>query len=124
MRDTCKRLGGDPDKINPYVPVDLVIDHSVQVSVNNHLILQLPEQHFSRQDISFCRDIKPFCFPFLTCLFMYFQVDHFRSADALQKNLDMEMERNAERFSFLKWGSKAFNNLTIVPPGAGIVHQV
>lgn len=81
MRDTCKRLGGDPDKINPLVPVDLVIDHSVQV-------------------------------------------DEYGRNDALDKNLELEMQRNAERFTFLKWGANAFKGLTIVPPGAGIVHQV
>jgi aconitate hydratase len=52
------------------------------------------------------------------------QVDEFGSPDALQKNLQLEMQRNAERFAFLKWGSNAFQNLTIIPPGAGIVHQV
>lgn len=52
------------------------------------------------------------------------QVDYSRSESAFQKNLDKEMERNKERFSFLKWGSKAFNNMRIVPPGSGIVHQV
>lgn len=77
MRDTCKRLGGDPDKINPLVPVDLVIDHSVQV-------------------------------------------DEYGRNDALDKNLELEMQRNAERFTFLKWGANAFMGLTIVPP----VHQV
>lgn len=81
MRDVTKRLGGDPTKINPGVPVDLVIDHSVQV-------------------------------------------DKFRSKDALEQNLELEMKRNKERFVFLKWGAKAFDRLTIVPPGAGIVHQV
>jgi aconitate hydratase len=81
MRDSLKDLGGDPAKINPRVPVDLVIDHSVQV-------------------------------------------DEYGTKDALQKNLDLEMERNEERFRFLKWGANAFKNLTIVPPGAGIVHQV
>jgi aconitate hydratase len=81
MRDATKRLGGDSSKINPGVPVDLVIDHSVQV-------------------------------------------DKFRTADALEKNLELEMERNKERFVFLKWGAQAFKGLTIVPPGAGIVHQV
>jgi len=81
MRDATKRLGGDPSKINPKVPVDLVIDHSVQV-------------------------------------------DKFRTKDALEKNLEMEMARNKERFTFLKWGAKAFDGLTIVPPGSGIVHQV
>jgi hypothetical protein len=81
MRDAMKRLGGDPSKINPRVPVDLVIDHSVQV-------------------------------------------DKFRTKDALEKNLELEMERNKERFVFLKWGAMAFQGLRIVPPGSGIVHQV
>jgi len=81
MRDATKRLGGDPSKINPRVPVDLVIDHSVQV-------------------------------------------DKFRTKEALEKNLELEMHRNKERFIFLKWGAKAFKGLTIVPPGSGIVHQV
>jgi aconitate hydratase len=52
------------------------------------------------------------------------EVDEFGSPEALKKNLELEMQRNAERFSFLKWGAKAFQNLTIIPPGAGIVHQV
>jgi aconitate hydratase len=81
MRDAIKRLGGDPSKINPLVPVDLVIDHSVQV-------------------------------------------DYARSTDAKDKNEVLEFQRNKERFAFLKWGSKAFDNFTIVPPGSGIVHQV
>lgn len=81
MRDATRKLGGDPSKINPIVPVDLVIDHSVQV-------------------------------------------DEFGTSDALEKNLELEMYRNKERFTFLKWGAKAFQGLTIVPPGAGIVHQV
>jgi aconitate hydratase len=81
MRDATKRLGGDASKINPRVPVDLVIDHSVQV-------------------------------------------DKFRTPDALEANLSLEMSRNKERFTFLKWGQTAFDGLTIVPPGAGIVHQV
>jgi aconitate hydratase len=81
MRDCVARLGGNPKKINPLVPVDLVIDHSVQV-------------------------------------------DASRSADALDKNEALEFERNAERFTFLKWGSTAFEGLQIVPPGNGIVHQV
>ncbi|CAG9838181.1 unnamed protein product [Diabrotica balteata] len=81
MRDKVKELGGDPKKINPKCPADLVIDHSIQV-------------------------------------------DFVRSADALQKNQDLEFERNHERFTFLKWGAKAFDNMLIVPPGSGIVHQV
>lgn len=81
MRDAMHRLGGPPEKINPLVDVDLVIDHSVQV-------------------------------------------DYSRSPEALGLNHEKEMERNSERFAFLKWGSKAFSNLLIVPPGSGIVHQV
>lgn len=81
MRDKVKELGGDPKKINPRCPADLVIDHSIQV-------------------------------------------DFVRSADALEKNQDLEFERNHERFTFLKWGAKAFDNMLIVPPGSGIVHQV
>ncbi|XP_008200453.2 cytoplasmic aconitate hydratase [Tribolium castaneum] len=81
MRDAVKGLGGNPEKINPSCPADLVIDHSVQV-------------------------------------------DFARSPSALKKNEDLEFERNQERFTFLKWGAKAFNNMLIVPPGSGIVHQV
>ncbi|XP_045456295.1 cytoplasmic aconitate hydratase-like [Melitaea cinxia] len=81
MRDAVKDLGGNPDKINPICPADLVIDHSVQV-------------------------------------------DFARSSDALAKNQELEFTRNKERFQFLKWGAQAFNNMLIVPPGSGIVHQV
>lgn len=81
MRDAVLSLGGDPDKINPTCPSDLVIDHSIQV-------------------------------------------DFSGDADALVKNQDLEFERNKERFTFLKWGAKAFNNMLIIPPGSGIVHQV
>jgi aconitate hydratase len=81
MRSAMQRLGGNPKKINPLVPVDLVIDHSVQV-------------------------------------------DYFNSADALELNIDMEFARNRERYEFLRWGQKAFNNFRVVPPGTGIVHQV
>src|SRR3954467_8255068 len=81
MRAAMQRLGGDPKKINPLVPVDLVIDHSVQV-------------------------------------------DYFNSPDALELNIDMEFARNRERYEFLRWGQKAFNNFRVVPPGTGIVHQV
>ena len=81
MRSAMERLGGDPKKINPLVPVDLVIDHSVQV-------------------------------------------DYFNSAEALDLNIDMEFSRNRERYEFLRWGQKAFDNFRVVPPGTGIVHQV
>lgn len=81
MRDAMNKLGGDSNKINPLVPVDLVIDHSVQVDVA-------------------------------------------RSENAVQANMDLEFQRNKERFGFLKWGSNAFHNMLVVPPGSGIVHQV
>ncbi len=81
MRDAVARLGGDPKKINPLVPVDLVIDHSVQV-------------------------------------------DFFATADALNRNAEIEFQRNRERYEFLKWGQKAFRNFRVVPPMTGIVHQV
>lgn len=81
MRDGMKALGGDPKKINPLIPVDLVIDHSVQV-------------------------------------------DYFGSADSLAKNVEVEFERNKERYEFLRWGQQAFDNFRVVPPNTGIVHQV
>ncbi|GMY11163.1 aconitate hydratase 1 [Fagus crenata] len=81
MRDAMNRLGGDSNKINPLVPVDLVIDHSVQVDVA-------------------------------------------KSVNAVQANMELEFQRNKERFGFLKWGSNAFHNMLVVPPGSGIVHQV
>src|SRR5438034_11527120 len=81
MREAMKRLGGDPKRINPLAPVDLVIDHSVQV-------------------------------------------DFFGSADALQKNSEIEFERNVERYAFLRWGQTAFDNFRLIPPDTGICHQV
>jgi aconitate hydratase len=81
LRSAMKRMGGDPRKINPLVPVDLVIDHSVQV-------------------------------------------DAYASDSAVQINTQKEFERNKERYEFLHWGKKAFNNFRVVPPGTGICHQV
>jgi len=81
MRDAVKKLGADPAKINPLVPVDLVIDHSVQVDV-------------------------------------------FGTAYALERNAEIEFERNRERYEFLRWGQKSFRNFRVVPPATGIVHQV
>jgi aconitate hydratase len=76
-----KSLGGDPQKINPLVPVDLVIDHSVIV-------------------------------------------DAFGNGQALARNVELEYQRNGERYRFLKWGQGAFSNFRVVPPGTGICHQV
>ncbi|MFD1450281.1 aconitate hydratase AcnA [Oceanobacillus sojae] len=81
LRKAMVDLGGEPDKINPEVPVDLVIDHSVQV-------------------------------------------DQYGTPDALRANMELEFERNAERYQFLNWAQKAFNNYRAVPPATGIVHQV
>ena len=81
MRDAMKQLGGDPQKINPLVPVHLVIDHSVMV-------------------------------------------DEFGNPKAFGKNVELEYQRNGERYEFLKWGAQAFDNFQVVPPGTGICHQV
>ncbi|HWT31818.1 MAG TPA: aconitate hydratase AcnA, partial [Propylenella sp.] len=81
MRDATTHLGADPRQINPQVPVDLVIDHSVMV-------------------------------------------DFFGSPNAFEKNVDLEYERNGERYTFLRWGQEAFENFRVVPPGTGICHQV
>ena len=81
MRSAMARLGGNPSEINPVIPVDLVIDHSVQV-------------------------------------------DFFASMDALQRNAEIEFVRNRERYEFLHWGQKSFDNFRVVPPATGIVHQV
>jgi aconitate hydratase len=81
MRDAMKSLGGDPEKINPLVPVHLVIDHSVMV-------------------------------------------DEFGTPKSFERNVELEYERNIERYQFLKWGQSAFRNFEVVPPGTGICHQV
>ena len=81
MRDAMSALGGDPTLINPLSPVELVIDHSVQVDI-------------------------------------------FGSEDALEKNVEIEFKRNNARYSFLRWGQKAFTDFKVVPPRTGIVHQV
>src|ERR671936_696079 len=81
MRDAMKMLGGDPKKINPLVPVDLVIDHSVAVNF-------------------------------------------FAETGAFKKNVEEEYRQNQERYQFLKWSQKSFDNFRVVPPGTGICHQV
>ena len=81
MREAVTTLGGDPNKVNPLSPADMVIDHSVILDV-------------------------------------------FGQADALERNVDLEYERNGERYQFLRWGQGAFDDFKVVPPGTGIVHQV
>ncbi|NBA96208.1 aconitate hydratase AcnA [Pseudomonas sp. R5(2019)] len=81
MRAAMARAGGDPQRINPLSPVDLVIDHSVMV-------------------------------------------DRYATTQAFSENVDIEMQRNGERYAFLRWGQSAFNNFSVVPPGTGICHQV
>ncbi|MGH3171217.1 MAG: aconitase family protein, partial [Trebonia sp.] len=81
MREAMKAIGGDPTKINPLIPAELVIDHSVVADV-------------------------------------------FGRPDAFTRNVEIEFERNSERFQFLRWGQNAFDGFKVVPPGTGIVHQV
>lgn len=81
MRDAVQAMGGNPEKISPLSPVDLVIDHSIMV-------------------------------------------DKFATADSMKVNTAIEMERNIERYEFLRWGQTAFSNFQVVPPGTGICHQV
>ena len=81
MRNAMADLGGDPERINPLIPVELVIDHSVQV-------------------------------------------DLFGSRLAFARNVELEFERNRERYAFLRWGQQSFRDFKVVPPGTGIVHQV
>jgi aconitate hydratase A / 2-methylisocitrate dehydratase len=81
MREAMQALGGDPKKINPLIPAELVIDHSVVADV-------------------------------------------FGRPDAFTRNVELEFQRNSERFQFLRWGQQAFSGLRVVPPGTGIVHQV
>ena len=81
MREAVADLGGDPSRVNPLAPAELVIDHSVQI-------------------------------------------DEFGSADAIERNMDIEYQRNGERYQFLRWGQTAFDDFKVVPPGMGIVHQV
>src|SRR6266571_5341825 len=81
MRDAMREQGGDPNAINPQIPAELVIDHSVQV-------------------------------------------DEFASRLAIERNVELEFERNRERYAFLRWGQGAFDNFRVVPPNTGIVHQI
>src|ERR1700741_2920399 len=81
MREAIRKLGGDAKKVNPLLPAELVIDHSVQV-------------------------------------------DKFGSANAFAFNAELEMQRNIERYAFLRWGQRAFQNFQVVPPAPGICHQV
>ncbi|MCL2306219.1 MAG: aconitase family protein, partial [Planctomycetaceae bacterium] len=81
MRSAMQRLGGDPDKINPLIPVDLIIDHSIQT-------------------------------------------DFYASESALAQNVELEFERNAERYSLLKWAQQSLSNFRVIPPSVGIIHQV
>ncbi|GAB37769.1 MULTISPECIES: aconitate hydratase [Gordonia] len=81
MRDAVKELGGDPDKVNPLAPAEMVIDHSVIIEA-------------------------------------------FGNAQAFERNVEIEYQRNEERYKFLRWGQGAFDDFRVVPPGTGIVHQV
>uniref|UniRef100_A0A672NHQ8 aconitate hydratase n=1 Tax=Sinocyclocheilus grahami TaxID=75366 RepID=A0A672NHQ8_SINGR len=114
MRDAVKKLQGDPEKINPVCPADLVIDHSIQVDFNRKL------NSCSIQNLNVTWSACVGVCSLVTIHYLF----HSSRSDSLQKNQDLEFERNRERFEFLKWGSKAFRNMRIIPPGSGIVHQV
>ncbi|XP_052830568.1 cytoplasmic aconitate hydratase isoform X2 [Octopus bimaculoides] len=112
MRDVVKRLGGDPAKINPVCPADLVIDHSVQVDVSRSITWYSPNPGGGKTSCGSSGSSQE-------------TVYHYSNgSDALQQNEIREFERNEERFRFLKWGSIALKNMQIIPPGSGIVHQV
>ena len=81
MRDTMQNIGGDPKKINPLIPVDLIIDHSIQT-------------------------------------------DDFGHPGAMARNVELEFQRNHERYGLLHWAQKAFDNFRVIPPSVGIIHQV
>ncbi|CAD7687689.1 unnamed protein product [Nyctereutes procyonoides] len=119
MRDAVKKLGGDPEKINPVCPADLVIDHSIQVDFNRR----------EKQAPCWEPDVglnpgTPGSGPGLKAGAQPLSHPGIPKTDSLQKNQDLEFERNRERFEFLKWGSQAFLNMRIIPPGSGIIHQV
>ncbi|CAL1299564.1 unnamed protein product [Larinioides sclopetarius] len=198
MRDCVEKLGGDPEKVNPLCPADLVIDHSVQVDFSTSTLRDSPnpgggnrfvassrkssygasikqesDQNSSRfnccskntisenhskssyafkSQTSDCERLRtwrnnsqnlslppslsrlkqelqnPKVSPHPNFPLQYencpFHKARSIGSDALEKNLDLEFERNKERFEFLKWGAKAFKNMTIIPPGSGICHQV
>ncbi|GFR10001.1 cytoplasmic aconitate hydratase [Trichonephila clavata] len=198
MRDIVQKLGGDPEKVNPLCPADLVIDHSVQVDFSTSTLRDSPNPgggsrlstsiRKSHYGASVKQDSDPNSSRFNSCSKNTITENHLKSSfafknqsfdcerlptwrknsqnlsippslsrlkqesqnpkvsphpkfplqyetcpfhkarsigsDALEKNLDLEFERNKERFEFLKWGAKAFKNMTIVPPGSGICHQV
>ncbi|KAK3598618.1 hypothetical protein CHS0354_019877 [Potamilus streckersoni] len=131
MRDAMKELGGDPESINPICPADLVIDHSIQVDVSRSLMTYSPNPGGGSQkldlgskDSSACRISAPKSGLPIVDTVCPFHGHPTPGADALEKNQELEYERNKERFVFLKWGAQALKNLRIVPPGSGIVHQV
>ncbi|KAL8563889.1 Aconitate hydratase mitochondrial [Nucella lapillus] len=137
MREAVKKLGGDPTKINPICPTDLVIDHSVQVDVSRSAYHYSPNPGGGNGGLaaaspkvgSEVRSRSATCkcprseFPVLD-LVCPFHGCKTSGADALEKNQQLEFERNKERFAFLKWGAQSLRNMLIVPPGSGIVHQV
>ncbi|KAK3096001.1 hypothetical protein FSP39_021854 [Pinctada imbricata] len=136
MRDAVKRLGGDPEKINPICPADLVIDHSIQVDVSRSLMKYSPNPGGGQKE---CQNSGQSSKSRSTCHLCTvpsssqtsvmdkvcpFHKQKTQGADALEQNQELEFERNKERFVFLKWGATALKNMLIVPPGSGIVHQV
>ena len=148
-----KALGGDPAKINPISPVDLVVDHSVQVDFFRRCpwsvcVVSCYDILYVYVCVCMCLCVCCVCAVLSQCVCAYVYTyvyvvtvcmgkvwplcQHWSSSlapppsstDALEKNQELEFERNKERFLFLKWGAQALQNFLIVPPGSGIVHQV
>ncbi|CAI5997795.1 unnamed protein product [Closterium sp. NIES-64] len=131
MRDAMKESGGDPNAINPQVSVDLMIVLSVQVDyvgAFNAVPVDLVIGHSVQVDYGGVSNtlslLRRLGVPVDLVIDHSVQVDYAGASNALSLNMEREFERNRERFAFLKWGSKAFSNMLVVPPGAGIVHQV
>ncbi|XP_032809459.1 cytoplasmic aconitate hydratase-like isoform X2 [Petromyzon marinus] len=139
MRDAVQRLGGDPSRVNPTCPADLVIDHSVQVDVSrNAPPIAASPASWAPATTAGCADCSALCQKMRhkdpspaslpghvdSSSLCPFHLQPLPGPDSLQKNQELEFERNKERFQFLKWGSHTFKNMLVVPPGTGIVHQV
>lgn len=119
MRDAMNKLGGDSNKINPLVNKMLLISEfkiDIWFFISFFIINSLGMSNKFK--------IGHLQVPVDLVIDHSVQVDVARSENAVQANMELEFQRNKERFGFLKWGSNAFNNMLVVPPGSGIVHQV
>ncbi|KAF0299705.1 Cytoplasmic aconitate hydratase [Amphibalanus amphitrite] len=139
MREAVRDLGGDPARVGPICPADLVIDHSVQVDFSRARAAAATggagdkeKECSSRRDGQCaCKKVDQLQLPAcgvpaapIKDEICPFHEEESAFSEALRKNQELEFDRNSERFQFLKWGSRAFANMRVVPPGSGIVHQV